>query len=64
MNDEEIQTIRKIRHEISAESGHDVHKVVTYYRAVEEEMRRSGGFPLVDVSEALQPRAAATPAFR
>jgi hypothetical protein len=32
MNDEEIRAVRKIRHEISAEFGHDIHKVVAYYR--------------------------------
>ena len=44
MPDEEIKTIRKVRHEISEECGHRVDKVVAYYRAVEDELRRSGEF--------------------
>lgn len=60
MNDEEIRAVRKIRHEISAEFGHDIHKVVAYYRTVEDEMRRSGEFHFVDASEAPRRRAEAT----
>ncbi len=60
MNDEEMRAIRKIRHEISAESGRDIHKVVAYYRTVEDEMRRSGDFRFADTSEAPRPRAEAT----
>ncbi len=44
MHDDEIADIRRIRHEISAECGHDVDRVVAYYRRVEEELRRSGRF--------------------
>ncbi len=44
MADEEIQNVRRIRHEISEECGHDLDKVVAYYRRVEEEMKRSGRF--------------------
>jgi hypothetical protein len=44
MADDEIKIIRRVRHEISAECGHDVDRVVAYYRRVEEELRRSGRF--------------------
>ena len=42
MADDEIKIIRRVRHEISAEFGHDVDRVVDYYRKVEEELKRSG----------------------
>lgn len=44
MADDEIRIIRRVRHEISAEFGHDVDRVVEYYRQVEEELKRSGRF--------------------
>ena len=44
MADDEIKIIRQVRHEISAECGHDAARVVAYYRRVEEELRRSGRF--------------------
>ena len=44
MVDDEIKVIRRVRHEISAEFGHDVDRVVDYYRSVEEELRRSGRY--------------------
>ena len=44
MTDEEIKIIRQVRHEISAECGHDVDRVLAYYRQVEEELKRSGRF--------------------
>jgi hypothetical protein len=40
MHDEEITAVRKVRHEISEECGHDVHKVAAYYRAVGQQVRR------------------------
>ncbi len=42
MRDEEILAIRKVRHEISAECGHDVHKVAAYYRTAAERLRQAG----------------------
>ncbi len=42
MSDDVIHAIRKVRHEISAECGHDVHKVATYCREVGERVRREG----------------------
>jgi hypothetical protein len=44
MADDEIKIIRQVRHEISAEFGHDVDRVVDYYRSVEEELRQSGRY--------------------
>jgi hypothetical protein len=42
MPDEEIVAMRKIRHEISAECEHDVHKVAEYCRGVADQLRREG----------------------
>ena len=56
MKDPGIEEVRKARHEISKECGHDLHRVVEYYRGVEEDLRRSGRFrfevttPTVDSS--------------
>jgi hypothetical protein len=44
MADDEIRIIRQVRHEISAEFGHDVDRVLDYYRRVEEELKHSGRF--------------------
>nr|VFK17800.1 MAG: hypothetical protein BECKLPF1236B_GA0070989_11259 [Candidatus Kentron sp. LPFa] len=44
MSNGEIAEIRKIRHQISAEFGHDVHKLAAYYRQVGEELEKSGRF--------------------
>ena len=41
MRDEEILAIRKARHDISAECGHDVRKVAAYYRASGEKLRQA-----------------------
>jgi hypothetical protein len=39
MHDEEIIAVRKVRHEISEECGHDVHKVAAYYRTAGKRLR-------------------------
>ena len=44
MADGEIKIVRQVRHEISAECGHEIDRVVAYYRRVEEELKRSGRF--------------------
>ncbi|MBM4088543.1 MAG: hypothetical protein FJ276_03825 [Planctomycetes bacterium] len=44
MADDEIRVIRQVRHEISAEFGHDVDRVVDYYRSVEERLKQSGPY--------------------
>ena len=55
MADEEIKIIRQVRHEISAECGHDVDRVVAYYRRVEEELKRSGRFRFAGCPVRLEP---------
>ncbi|MCP4699941.1 MAG: hypothetical protein GY862_24285 [Gammaproteobacteria bacterium] len=54
MVDEEIREIRKIRHEISEECGHDVHKVVAYCRNIENQLKKSGCFRFEDASAVSQ----------
>ena len=44
MVDDEIKVIRQVRHEISAGFGHDVDRVVDYYRSVEERLKQSGRY--------------------
>ena len=44
MADDELKIIRRVRHEISAEFGHDVDRVVDYYRSVEERLKQSGRY--------------------
>ncbi len=44
MRDEEISDVRRVRHEISEECAHDVHKVAAYYRALGKQLRLSGEF--------------------
>ena len=44
MADDELKIIRQVRHEISAAFGHDVDRVVDYYRSVEEELKQSGRY--------------------
>ena len=59
MPNEEIAEIRKIRHQISEECGHDIHKVAAYYRQVEEDLKKSGQFRFEEQSSDLQ-RVSAT----
>ncbi len=42
MSDDEILAVRKIRREISAECGHDVHKVAAYCHDLVDQLRRDG----------------------
>ena len=58
MKDPGIEEVRKARHEISEECGHDLHKVASYYRKVEEELRQSGKFQF---EEPPSPRRADAP---
>lgn len=48
MSDYEIDQIRRIRHQISAEHGHDLRKVAEYYRTVENELRQARRFKFAD----------------
>ncbi len=50
MPNDEIAEVRKIRHEISEECGHDIRKLAAYCRNVEDELRRSGEFRFEDRS--------------
>lgn len=52
MSDYEIDQIRRIRHQISADNGHDLRKVAEYYRAVENELRATGRFKFADERQA------------
>lgn len=44
MVDGEIADVRQVRHEISEECGHDVHKVAVYYREAGQKLRESAEF--------------------
>jgi hypothetical protein len=51
MSDEIIREVRRIRHLISQECGHDVRKIAEYYRTYEEELKRSGKYRFADPRE-------------
>lgn len=42
--DPEIESIRKVRHRISEECGHDPKRLLKYYQRVSKELRASGRF--------------------
>ena len=44
MADEVIHEVRRVRHEISRRCGHDAHQVVAWYRAFQDELKRSGKY--------------------
>ena len=48
MSDYEIDDIRRIRHQVSADHDHDLRKVAEYYRSLEEELRESGRYRFAD----------------
>ena len=48
MSDYEIDEIRRIRHQVSADHGHDLRMVAEYYRSVEKELRKSGRYSFAD----------------
>ena len=60
MRDEEILAVRRVRHEISAECGHDVHKVAAYYRTFEEQSRRAGKAHSKSVAKRTRPKGRKT----
>ncbi|RKZ87282.1 MAG: hypothetical protein DRR19_13840 [Candidatus Parabeggiatoa sp. nov. 1] len=43
-----IDEIRQIRHKISAEFNHDTNKMYAYYKQVEEKLRTSGQYTILD----------------
>jgi hypothetical protein len=53
MSDLEIDDIRRIRRDVSAKNGHDLRKVVEYYRQIENELRESGRYRFVDQAASL-----------
>ena len=48
MIDYEINEVRHIRHQVSEENGHDLRRVVDYYRRVEQELRACKKFRFAD----------------
>ena len=54
MHDDEVTEVRRVRHEISAECGHDLRKVAAYYRSVENELKQSGEFRFEEPVEGIQ----------
>ncbi|MCP4697429.1 MAG: hypothetical protein GY862_11335 [Gammaproteobacteria bacterium] len=50
MSNYEIQEIRRIRHQVSAEYNHDLRKLAEYYRRIEKELRNSGKYKFLDES--------------
>jgi len=54
MKDPGIEEVRRARHAISEECGHDLHKVAEYYRKVEEELRKANKFRFEDTSDPRQ----------
>ena len=47
MSDEVIAEVRRVRHEISRRCGHDVHKVVAYYREFQDKLKHSSDYRFV-----------------
>lgn len=43
-----VEAIRKARHEISQECGHDAYRLVAYYQARERRLRQDGKRQFVD----------------
>ena len=50
MADEEINQIRRTRHNISERCGHDLDRLIAYYKKVEKELKDSGEFRFEDVT--------------
>lgn len=48
---EVIKEVRRIRHEISAEFGHDPHKFGEYCRELEKELRKLGKYKFASPEE-------------
>ncbi len=56
MCDKEILAVRKVRHEISKECEHDVHKVAAYYRTIGKQLRQAEKRYSKDTSNPKSPR--------
>lgn len=50
---EVIKEVRRIRHEISTEFGHDPHKFGEYCRELEKELRKSGKYKFAKSPESV-----------
>lgn len=61
MADEIIREVRRVRHEISQRCGHDPHKVVAWYRAFQDELKRSGKYRFLEAEESSHIAQARTP---
>ena len=49
MSEDEVTAVRRVRHEISEQCGHDVRKVAAYYRTIEIELKQSGDFRFEEI---------------
>ncbi|EDN66092.1 hypothetical protein BGP_2210 [Beggiatoa sp. PS] len=48
MYDYEIEEIRRIRQQISAENGNNLEAIAKYYRQIEEELKNSGKYRFIE----------------
>jgi len=55
MSDQEIDEIRRIRHDISESCGHDLARLVAYYKEVQRELADSEGFRLEGAEQRPEP---------
>ncbi len=62
MIDYEIDEVRRVRHQVSEENGHDLRRVVDYYRRIEQELREGKKFRFADerISEPVSGTSAAS----
>jgi hypothetical protein len=51
MADEVIKEVRRIRLDISEVCGHEVSKVIAYYRQIERELRASGRYRFEETAD-------------
>lgn len=59
MKDYEILEIRKIRHQVSSEHGHDIRELAEYYRGIEQELEKSGRYRIWNdrTSKTIKPKS-------
>ena len=43
-----MEEVREMRRKVSAEFGHDLNRLLTYYQELEDEMRKSGKYKFAD----------------
>jgi hypothetical protein len=56
MSDEVIREVRCVRHEISDRCGHDIHRVVAYYREFQDRLKASGKLRFAERAGSVDPR--------